>query len=199
MKKIILALVLSTLSPLLAADGQQKTVACAACHGPEGISSNPDWPNLAGQHVTYLIKQLKEFKEGDTRGSITMSPMAASLSDADMREIAEFYAKQPPATATETPAKYKKRGEELYLHGDVAKHIPACITCHSPDGKGNEQAGFPVIAGQHAQYLILELHAFKQKSRTNDLSATMETITANMTDEDMEAAAHYMASLDAVK
>ena len=87
---------LSTLfvSPgILAADieaGKAKAITCSACHGPEGISMNPMWPNLAGQHAPYLVKQLKAFKDG-SRVDPTMSAMVQMLSDEDIENVAAYY------------------------------------------------------------------------------------------------------------
>ncbi|MDH3314439.1 MAG: cytochrome c [Gammaproteobacteria bacterium] len=76
-----------------AAAGKSKSAACAACHGPDGNSTNPVWPNLAGQHGAYLVKQLKAFKSGERKDPL-MSPMAAGLSEQDMENLAAYYAGQ---------------------------------------------------------------------------------------------------------
>ncbi len=76
-----------------AAKGKSKSVVCAACHGPAGISSNPMWPNLAGQQELYLAKQIKAFRDGDRKDPM-MSPMAAALSDDDIANLAAYYSSQ---------------------------------------------------------------------------------------------------------
>lgn len=76
-----------------AAAGQAKSAVCAACHGANGISGNPLWPNLAGQKDAYIVKQLKAFKDG-TRKDPLMSPMAAPLTDADMENLAAYFSSQ---------------------------------------------------------------------------------------------------------
>lgn len=73
-----------------AAAGKAKAAVCVACHGPEGVSSNPLWPNLAGQQDQYLIKQLKAFRDGQ-RTDPVMAPMAAGLSDQDIENLAAYY------------------------------------------------------------------------------------------------------------
>lgn len=73
--------------------GQAKSAVCAGCHGPDGNSVNPQWPKLAGQHAPYLVKALKDFKSG-ARKDPTMSAMAAPLSDADIENLAAFFASQ---------------------------------------------------------------------------------------------------------
>ncbi len=78
-----------------AAAGKSKSASCGACHGPDGNSTNPLWPKLAGQHAAYLVKQLKAFKSGERKDPL-MSPMAAGLSDKDMEDLSAFYASQNP-------------------------------------------------------------------------------------------------------
>jgi len=89
---LFLALALSGVSAAQgdAAAGKAKAGTCVACHGPEGISPNDLWPNLAGQRHAYLIKQMKAFKDG-TRSDPMMSPMAAPLSDADIQDLAAYF------------------------------------------------------------------------------------------------------------
>ena len=123
-----------------------------------------------------------------------MSPMAINLSEQDMEDLAIFYAKQPIPQG-KTAKKYLARGEQLYRGGDFSKHITACIACHGPKGTGNKQAGFPVVSGQHAAYTVLQLQAFKDKKRSNDLNSIMHDISVRMDTDDMDAVANYMAGL----
>ena len=169
-------------------------VVCAACHGDHGQSPRGEWPNLAGQHSDYLLKQLHDLRIGSTRYSAIMQPMLESMPEQTLRELAVFYSKQP---LKQVPTdKINPRGLELYMHGDRLKHIPACIACHGPRGTGNSAAGFPVLAGQNPDYTIIQLLAFKQKTRHNDLRGIMQDITANMTTEDMSAVAKYLYTLN---
>ena len=198
MKKIALFLILCSPLVLFAQQNSQpennKAVVCAACHGPQGISTNPIWPNLAGQNEQYLVKQLKEMKLGKQRIAPTMTAMIANLNDQDMDDLAAYYAKMTLASGS-TPKKYLQRGEQLYRGGDFKKQITACIACHGPKGTGNAQAGFPVLSGQHAEYLVLQLQAFKDHKRTNDLNHIMQDISARMDQDDMDAVAHYIEGL----
>jgi cytochrome c553 len=173
---------------------EHKTLICSACHGLQGISANPEWPNLAGQNSTYLIKQLNDMKAGTHRSASSMAGIVASLDQQDIDALAVYYAKMPAAQGS-TPKQFIKRGEQLYRGGDLSKHITACIACHGPKGTGNAQAGFPLIAGQHAAYTIMQLNAFKKKSRTNDLNHIMHDISSRMNDDDIEAIAHYIEGL----
>lgn len=198
MKKIFCAL--AFLGTIVSASAETskiepaKAALCAACHGSQGISQDPQWPNLAGQHANYLIKQLQDFKTGTTRNAATMSAILASLNDKDVAELSIFYSKMPLPTG-QTPEKFLKRGELLYRGGDFAKHLTACIACHGPKGTGNAQAGFPVLTGQHAAYTVQQLQAFKDKKRANDLNSIMRDISSRMSQEDMEAVAYYIQGL----
>lgn len=174
--------------------GQEKSMACAACHGPQGVSTNPIWPSLAGQHARYLIKQLLDFKNSHGREAATMTPMVAPLSNEDIADLADFYSSLPLPEG-QTPQQYLKRGEQLYRGGDMEQHITACIACHGPKGTGNGEAGFPVLSGQQAAYTVQQLQAFKDKKRSNDLNSIMRDISARMSNEDMEAVAHYVSGL----
>jgi cytochrome c553 len=174
--------------------GEGKSIICSACHGPDGVSINQMWPNLAGQHTKYLIKELQDFKQGKSRNEPTMKAMVANLTDQDIEDIAAFYSAKPIANG-KTAAKYVARGEGIYRRGDMKKRITACIACHGPDGKGNAIAGFPSLSGQNPLYTISQLKAFKNNTRTNDISSIMHDISGHMSDEDMEAVANYILGL----
>lgn len=198
MKK--LALIFILLSPFAnyAQEPKQsahnKATICTACHGQKGISPQPIWPHIAGQNEAYFIKQIKDIQKGKERIAPTMAPIVASLNDQDINDLAKYYAKMPVAEGS-SPEKFLKRGEELYRGGDFDKHITACIACHGPKGNGNSQAGFPVLSGQNAQYTITQLQAFKEGKRSNDLNKIMRDISSRMSQEDMEAVAHYIEGL----
>lgn len=167
---------------------------CTSCHGEQGISTNPQWPNLAGQHPRYLLKQLQDMHEPKLRNAPTMNALVNTLSPQEQEELAGYYAKMPRARGV-TPVAFLRRGEQLYRGGDSKKHITACIACHGPTGGGSNQAGFPVLSGQHAAYTILQLTAFKKGTRTNDLNQIMQDISQRMSEEDIEAVAHYIEGL----
>jgi cytochrome c553 len=172
----------------------EKASLCVACHGPQGNSINPQWPNIAGQHPSYFLKQLHDFKQGKTRNAPTMTTIVRSLSEEDMVALADYYSKLPVAKGS-TPQKYLARGEKLYRGGDMDKHITACLACHGPQGLGNDQANFPLLSGQNAAYTIQQLQAFKDKTRTNDLNSIMHDISSRMDKDDMEAVSYYIQGL----
>jgi cytochrome c553 len=178
--------------------GKGKAAMCAACHGADGNSLVPMYPKLAGQSAPYLVKQLTEFKLGMTSGgkagrvNAIMGGMAMALTAQDMADISAFYAKQE---VTDGNGIANTKGEKLYLGGHAERKITACAGCHGPSGKGMSNAGFPALAGQNAEYLKIQLHAFRNGSRYNDLNGMMRGVAANLTDEDITALSQYASSL----
>jgi cytochrome c553 len=176
--------------------GRATTAPCATCHGQDGRSLNPAWPNLAGQHADYLVKQLYDLKLDTSRHvDHAMAPFISQLTDEDIQNIADFYAQKPLPPGTHRLRRKNTRGEELYRQGDANKHILACVTCHGVSAKGNGMPGFPSLAGQHIDYTIRQLEAFKTNERQNDPGHTMQMVTAAMSPEDIYAIAYYLASL----
>lgn len=174
--------------------GEAKSATCVACHGEKGVSINPQWPSLAGQHAAYLLKQLKDFKNDKLRPSPIMAPIVAPLTEQDMEDLSSYYAQLPLPEGT-VAKQYLQRGQELYRGGDYDKKITACIACHGPNGTGNAQAMFPVLSGQQAVYTTQQLQQFKDGKRTNDLNSIMRDISGRMSAEDMEAVASYVSGL----
>lgn len=176
-----------------AAAGQQKSVPCAACHGQDGNSPTAQYPNIAGQNAGYLVKQLKEFKEG-TRANAIMAGMVAGLSEQDMEDLAAFYAAQQVKYGAADP-ELAPTGEALYRGGDLGRGIPACSACHGPAGGGNPAAKFPMLRGQHADYTALQLDAFRSMQRANDGGQMMRNVAAKMSDTDIAAVSSYVQGL----
>lgn len=172
---------------------------CAACHGADGNSTLSANPKLAGQHPEYLYKQLSNFKGKDgkpaERPNAVMAGMAAGLSDADMRNVAAYYAsqKQTPATAKGSRESIDL-GQKLWRGGDLTKGLPACAGCHGPAGAGLP-AQYPRIAGQHAEYTEAQLKTFRVSERANDPAKMMRMIAVKMTDAEIKAVADYAAGL----
>lgn len=167
---------------------------CVACHGEDGNSASPAWPKLAEQGVIYLVKQLKEFKKGESgpRYNESMYPMVQSLSEQDMINIATYFSQQKISQG-ETQKNYLARGQQLYRGGDIGKGISACAACHGPSGRGNLLAKFPSVRSQHAAYTVEQLKKFRSGQRSN--GAMMTAIAKRMSDEDMQAVASYMEGL----
>jgi cytochrome c553 len=175
------------------AKGKELSTTCAACHGGDGNSFNPEWPKLAAQGAPYIVKQLAEFKGGD-RKNATMAPMATPLSTQDMEDLAAYYSSQAikPGTADESMV---AQGEAIYKGGISASGVAACAACHGPTGAGNPTAKFPAVAGQHAKYLEIQLKNFREGKRDNDAGRMMRNIAIKMTDAEMAAVAQYMQGL----
>ncbi len=174
--------------------GQARSVVCAACHGADGNSFNPEWPSLAGQNENYLIKSLQSFKDG-SRQNVLMNAQAAGLSEQDMLDLAAWFSAQKLAGKTADPALVSS-GERLFRGGNKASGVPACDACHGPSGQGNSPAGWPAIAGQHATYSANQLVAYRSKQRTTDGDTQMmRTVASGLTDEEIQAVTSYLQGL----
>ncbi len=173
--------------------GKTKAAACAACHGADGNSMVPTFPKLAGQHESYLTKQLADFKSG-ARTDPTMTGMAMPLSDQDMADLAAYFASQKVAIGSANAEK-AVLGKKIYLGGDKAKGISACMACHGPSGAGNPGAKFPALQGQQSMYTVKQLQDFRSGARANDTAKIMPSIAARMSDAEIEAVAEYIAGL----
>ena len=186
-----------------AAAGATKAAVCSSCHGPNGNSSKdtPLWPRLAGQSAVYIAEQLRLFRAG-TRDNPIMKPLAATLSDQDISDLAVYYQAQTVAGLEADPS-YWKAGSELYRSGDKARNIPACIACHGPVGRGNLAAGYPALRAQQSAYVQTQLTNYANGSRysgTNVASADpnsvmMFTIAKRLTPEDIRNVASYVQGM----
>ena len=177
-----------------AAAGQAKSALCGSCHGVDGNSLMAMNPKLAGQSARYMVKQLQEFKSG-ARESAIMASMVLSLSDQDMEDIAAWYSSQQPTIQGANPESIEL-AERLYRAGNSEIAVAACSACHSPTGKGNAPAGFPLLSGQHAEYTLQQLKNFRSGARQNDGSAMMRTVVERLTDKELEALASYVSGLN---
>jgi len=171
-------------------EGAEKAAACGGCHGENGNGAAPIFPKLAGQHPSYLVKQLANFKD-QTRVEPTMNAMASALTEDDMEDIAAFYATQKMTFETGKP---NAMCEKIYRAGNLETGAPACTGCHNPDGVGNPQAKFPQLRGQYAEYIEKTLHDFKTGERGNDMNAMMRAVAAKLSEEEMTAVAEYIAT-----
>ena len=188
-----------------AAAGAAKAAVCAACHGGNGIAVAPTFPNLAGQSATYLYVQLRAFKDG-ARDNAVMQPLAKTLTDQDMRNLAAHFASLPGKSAPQT-AQQSSRGSILFHDGDAARGVPPCQACHGIDGRGPRPdpgstapqpswSTFPVLAGQNAPYVLEQLEAYRDGTRvgtSND--KVMQGVARNLDEADMQALAEYVSSL----
>jgi len=176
-----------------AAKGQAASAICAACHGPDGNSVITANPVLAGQHPEYLYKQLANFKSGERKNPI-MAMQVANLSEADMRNLAAYFSTQKPKQGVAHDAELVNAGKKLYRGGNAADGVAACAGCHSPDGAGIP-IQYPRVKGQHPEYTIAQLKAFRAGERGNDPNAMMRGVAARLSDKQIEAVAEYIAGL----
>jgi cytochrome c553 len=154
--------------------GKAKALTCTACHGPEGNSSSPLWPNIAGQNAPYIQAQLMAFKDGSRKDPL-MSSQAMLLS-AEESLVA--------------------RGEALYRGGDKESGASACLACHGPTGRGNPAAKYPALNGQHAAYTSKQLQAYSDGIRETDgKTRIMRDIAARLDKDDIAAVASYVQGL----
>jgi len=184
-------------------DAARNIVACASCHGAAGNSTLPANPNLAGQPHEYLYKQLINFqvqdgaqlplRRGADGGPTAMAPMAAPLTEADMRDVALYLSQQSlsePATAGKLAL--VEHGEKIWRGGLPERNVPACASCHGVAGAGLP-AQYPRLSGQYPSYIEEQLRLFRSGNRQNDV--TMHQIAERMSDHDIEAVADYAAGL----
>lgn len=173
--------------------GQAKAVTCSACHGMDGNSVSPEWPSLAGQHETYLLKQLNDF-HGGKRQNPLMTPMAVILSEQDMADLAAYFSSQK-IRGGETDPSRAKLGQRVYRSGSVEGKVMACAGCHGPTGLGNAPAAFPSLQGQQAAYVAMQLRAYKAGTRDTDPNQMMRDMAAALSEEEIDAVASYVQGL----
>ena len=197
---LVIALLISAMAPALvfaqgdAAAGKAKSALCGSCHGVDGNSALAMNPKLAGQGAGYLYKQLVEFKSG-ARQNATMAAMVMSLSDQDMLDLSAYYASQQVTIGGADPALIEL-GESIYRGGNKELGVAACTSCHSTDGTGNAPAKFPAVGGQHAEYTVAQLKAFRSGTRNNDSGSMMRSTVERLTDKEIEALASYLEGLN---
>jgi len=165
--------------------GHAKAQVCAACHGADGNSHSGQFPSLAGQTARYLYLELKDFKEG-RRNDPIMSPMASSLSQPDMLDLAAYFSSQTLQSSgfVPDPAKAKL--------GQAKAAETLCTMCHLGGFKGQNE--IPRVAGQQHDYIVRQLLAFKARTRTND-AGNMTSVAQTLSPSDIENLAQYIAGL----
>lgn len=200
MKKVLLllSLVISTLTMAGDAElGKAKSAVCVACHGTDGNSINPIWPNIAGQHEQYITRQLELFKSGERTGTV-MAGMVAGLSSEDMQNLGAYYASQKLKIGSADEA-LVELGQSVYQGGVTKMKIPACMSCHGVSGKGNPLSGYPVLAGQNAAYTESVLKDFRSGTTNGGDGDTNGKIMADvakyLTDDEIKAVASYIQGL----
>jgi cytochrome c553 len=167
---------------------------CQGCHGEEGDSVSPIIPRLSGQHAAYLFKQLQDFKSG-ARNNDIMSVMAADIADADLADIAAFYASAQAVPGE--PIDSDDVARNIFANGDTSRNIVACAICHGSDGRGMSRNGitYPSIAGQHRKYLRAQMVRWSLGERSNSDGGVMNDVAKALSGREMEALSAYISGL----
>ncbi len=175
------------------------TNVCAACHAADGNSGIAMYPKLSSQFSNYIFHQTKDIKEGKrtTGAAASMVPMVMGLSDQDIADVSAFYAKQFPKAGETNPKENPELGAKIFRGGLADKKVPACMSCHGPNGAGipgggTDIAAYPRLGGQHAAYITEQMNAYKSGQRTYGI---MNDIAQRMSDEDVKAVANFIQGL----
>ena len=182
--------------------GALKVATCSACHGPNGNSTTPVWPKIAGQNAVYIAEQLQLFKAG-VRVNPDMLKIVSTLEPKDIDSVAVYFQAQTPVGG-EADASMWQAGENLYRFGDPAREIPACTACHGPVGRGNAVADYPALRAQFADYVTKQLNDFASGARYSGAKAgaptsrngeMMATIAKRLKSEDVKELAAYIQGM----
>lgn len=173
---------------LLAAGGHAavEPQLCFACHGPNGNSTAPALPALAGQPAQFIGTQLVMFRE-KRRNDPQMSPVAAMLTNADISALGKFFAAQ------ERTAPAQKAPEAIATEGRRLTEQYNCVACHGAALKGQQH--IPRLAGQQAEYLRTQLRGFKAGTRF-DMDGNMTAAAQPLSPKDIDVLADYLSALE---
>ena len=178
---------------------------CASCHGAEGISPAPVNPHLAAQHAQYVSVQLDHFKSG-LRKNAVMNAMAAQLTPDEMRALGVYFAEKKPKVGAARDKTLAELGQKIYRGGNAKTGLPACSSCHLPNGVGIP-VQYPRLAGQYPDYVYAQLQGFVKGDRGGEMKSAqgkvledvqgkvMTNIAGKMSDREMRAVAEYVSGL----
>jgi len=186
--------------------GESLSAECTACHGEDGNSSAPSFPSISGLGEKYLLKQLKDIKS-KARDIPEMAGLLDNKNEQSLSDLAAYYAAQPMLLTGSKEMEVRINsgakvdalalGKQIYRAGNLETNVPSCSGCHSPTGQGNAPAGFPRLGGQHADYIVKQLKAFRAGERVNDgESRVMRSVAKLMSDAEIIAVANYIAGLN---
>jgi cytochrome c553 len=165
---------------------------CSTCHGPTGQSSNAEFPKLAGQNADYLVRQMFNFKTR-ARKSNEMEKEMAELSGNDIEELANYFSRQQLVPVARQDKALSESGRNFYMTGSPERGISACAVCHGEKARGARL--LPRVAGQHAQYLAIQLRRFAEQSRTTD-QMLMHSVASKMTEDEIWAVSYFLSGYD---
>jgi len=178
--------------------GKEKSAMCQGCHGEEGISAAPNFPNLAGQFQRYIERQIHDF-QSEKRSDPTMSGMAASITEEqDLKDIAAYFSSKKRMKGTQGKNKeLTARGKDLFFEGNPDTGVYACKNCHGENGYGKDAQNnvFPVISGQTKDYLVKQLSDFRSGERHNDPAGMMGAVAKKMTPAEIDAVAEFVSGM----
>lgn len=180
--------------------GKDKAALCAGCHGDDGNSASAEFPRLASQYADYIVKQITDFQKGIRANNDTMAGMAATIASIeDAKDIAAYFSQQKMSNKALEPVKgdLAEKGKKLFMEGNPESGVYGCVNCHGNNGKGKAPnvSVFPVIGGQHRDYIIKQLTDFKEGRRGNDPAGMMSDIAKKLSEKEIEALANYLSSL----
>lgn len=171
----------------------ERLLLCASCHNPDGNSTVPENPNLAGLDAGYLARQLADFKSG-SRPSAVMVGIVSLLNDSEFKPLAAYFSEQRPApAAAAADAAALMKGKEIFDEGIIGSAVPACSGCHNEDGSGTDR--YPRITAQHPAYVVQQLLNFKNGTRANDSKGVMQAVAKRMNEQEIQMVAEYVATL----
>jgi cytochrome c553 len=166
-------------------EGRQKAAACAPCHGADGNSTVPLFPSIAGQPRQFIEMSLIMFREG-RRINEAMKPLVDKMSNADVRDLAQYFAAQKMAPPAQQP------GADVAARGREITEKNNCVQCHGPRLTGQQH--IPRLAGQHREYLLQQLKGFKAGKRA-DFDGTMTSAAQALAEDQLGLVADYLATL----
>ena len=178
--------------------GKEKSAMCHGCHGEEGISLAPNFPNLAGQFQKYIERQIHDF-QNEKRTDPLMSGMAASITEEqDLKDIAAYFSSKKRMKGTPSSNKaLAEKGKAIFYEGNPDTGVYACSNCHGENGYGKDSKNnvFPVISGQTKDYLVKQLTDFRSGDRHNDPAGMMGGVAKKMTPAEIDAVAEFVSGM----
>ena len=185
-----------TNADIIVTEGMQPWELCATCHSLDGISAMARFPKLAGQRAAYIVKQVRDFRDGRrSNDGGQMQASASNIDDDDLAKTAAYFASLPPPPpdgSLETNGEEWRRGAKLFQDGDAASGIASCGSCH--DDVESKRPDAPLLKAQHAAYLAKQLSDWRSGERRNDLSQIMPAVAVKLSDRDISALATFLAS-----
>ena len=172
--------------------GNAESSLCQGCHGVDGISFVELIPNLAGQDAPYIVKQLRDFQSGARTHQI-MSAISNSVSETEMADIAAYFASRKIMQGDRSGD--NPVAKKLFLKGDPVRGITPCMSCHGANGKTPRIASYPVIGGQHKEYLRVQLIHWRNGDRSNSPDGVMNKAAKSLTDAEIESLSGFLSGL----